>query len=40
MYKIIKKITTFFKSLFNKKEKIKEIPKEEVKRLVYTKRTN
>jgi hypothetical protein len=43
MDKIIQKIINFFKSLF-KKKKIEEIkkesPKEEIKRLVYTKRTN
>jgi hypothetical protein len=39
MGKIIEKIINFFKMLFRKK-KIKEIPKEEIKRLTYTKRTN
>jgi hypothetical protein len=40
MGKIIQKIINFFKSLFKKKKQIKESPKEEIKRLVYTKRTN
>jgi len=39
MGKIIKKIINFFKSIF-KKKRIEESPKEEIKRLVYTKRTN
>jgi hypothetical protein len=39
MGKIIQKIISFFKTLFGKK-KLKEIPKDEIKRLTYTKRTN
>jgi len=40
MKKTIKRIFNFLISLFKKKVKIEETPKQEVKRLVYTKRTN
>lgn len=43
MVELIKKLVNFFKTLFSKK-KLKEVqiepPKDETKRLTYTKRTN